>query len=82
MGYIIKDIQMDKETGNVEILYMGKDGYVHHYQEYVEPYATEKGAKNYIERSYNWFIYEKIDDMSYIENKRYLHTLKIIKVGA
>ena len=78
--YIIKDKIINIETKEVQIYYMGKDGFVHGEDKFCEGYSKPHFAKAKIKRDMDNYFNIKLDDTHSIENKTWLHIYEIIEM--
>lgn len=78
--YIVKDKLINIQTKEIQIYYMGKDGYVHGEAEYCDGYSKPHFAKQKIKRDMDNYFNSKLDETHSIENGTWLHIYEVVEI--
>ena len=80
--YVVKTTTINLENLNTMVTFIGKDGYVHDYAEYVDGWKRKHYAEEYIRKDIACSWNKKIDDNHCIESGKWLHHYEIIERDA
>lgn len=84
--YIIKDTITNQETKEIQVYFMGKDGYIHDEQTFYwcDGYKRRCDAEKKIAKEIKWFsgIHgQTIDSKHCIEGKKWYHEYEILEIS-
>ena len=81
--YVVKINQFDLETGETNLFFIGKDGYVHGDSEYAVGWKLKRFAEEYIQRDMKGNYWKRgfsLYPNNVIENEKWISHYSIIEV--